>query len=88
MLVTFSTATLGWPVRSQRAEGEIAAEDGQPGIAECTRQGDEKRRLAVCARAVRQNKASFRRTRGTVQEAAHRHGIGYRIEEFLIAAHC
>jgi hypothetical protein len=70
------------------AERKIAAQDDPSGSAKSLGYGDEQRRSAVCARAVRQNKASFRRTRGTVQEAAHRHGIGYRIEEFLIAAHC
>jgi hypothetical protein len=34
LLVTFRTATLRWPVRSQLAEREVAAKDGQPGGAE------------------------------------------------------
>ena len=56
-MVTFRTATLWWPVRSQLAEREIAAEDGQPGGAERTRQHHEKRRVAVRSRAVRQDEA-------------------------------
>ena len=57
LLVTFRTATWWRPVRSQLAEGQIAAEDGQPGGAEGTGQRHEKRRVAVRSRAVRQDEA-------------------------------
>jgi hypothetical protein len=66
LLVPFRTATLWWPVRSQLAKGKIAAEDGQSRGAERTRQGDEKRRIAVRSRAVRQDEAILTRTGRTV----------------------
>jgi hypothetical protein len=43
LLVTFRTAALRRPVRSRLAEGQIAAEDGQPRGAESIRQRHEKR---------------------------------------------
>jgi len=57
LLVTFRTATLWRTVRSQLAKGQIAAEDGQSGGTERTSKRHEKRRIAVCTRAVRQDEA-------------------------------
>src|SRR5260370_16457951 len=62
LLVTFRTATLWWPVRSQLAEGEIAAEDGQPGGAERTRQHHEKRSAPLPSRPTRQDEPTPPRT--------------------------
>jgi hypothetical protein len=87
MLVPFRTATLWGPVRSQLAEGEIASEDGQPGIAECTRERDEKRRVAVCSRAVRQDEAISIRIGRAVQKASNRYFILRSVPKFSIALH-
>jgi hypothetical protein len=87
MLVTFGTATLWWPVRSQLAEGEVATEDGQAGIAECTRQRDEKRRVAVCSRAVRQDEAIPSRIGRAVQKPSNWRVILRSVPKFSILVH-
>ena len=87
ILVTFSTSALWWPVRSQLAEGEIAAEDGQPGVAECSCQRDQKWRVAVCSSAVRQDEAIPIRIGRAVQKAANWHFILRSVAKFSIAVH-
>jgi hypothetical protein len=52
---------LRWPVRAQLTEGEIAAEHGQPGVAECIGQRHEKRRAAVCPGSMCQDEAGSSR---------------------------
>src|SRR5260370_3174993 len=87
LLVTFRTATLWWPVRSQLAEGEIAAEDGQPGGAERTRQHHEKRRVAVRSRAVRQDEAVHTRIGRVVQKSSNWYFILRSVPKFSRVVH-
>jgi hypothetical protein len=87
LLVTFRTAALWWPVRSQLAEGKIAAEDGQPGVAERTRQRHEKRGVAVRSRAVRQDQAIPSRIARAVQKPSNGHFILRSVRKFSIVVH-
>ena len=86
LLVTFRTATLWWPVRSQLAEGEITPEDGHPRGAERICQYHEKRRVAVRSRAVRQDEAITARTGRAVQEPSNGYFI-QSVHKFSIVVH-
>jgi hypothetical protein len=85
-LVAFRTTTQRWPVRTQLAEGKIAAEDRNTHGAECIRQCDEKRCVAVRARPVRQDEAVASGSRPRVQIAADGHSIRI-IAKFLNVVH-
>jgi hypothetical protein len=87
LLVTFRTATLRWPVRSQLAEGQIAAEDGQPGGAERIRERHEKQRVAVRSRAMRQDEEISSRMGRLVQKPSDWYLIPRSIPEFSISVH-
>jgi hypothetical protein len=87
LLVTFRTATLRRPVRSRLAEGQIAAEDGQPGGAECTRQRHEKRRVAVGSRAVRQDEAISCRVGRLMQKPSNWYFILRSVPKFSVIVH-
>ena len=87
LLVTFRTVTLRWPVRSQLAEREVAAEDGQPGGAESTRQRHEKRRVAVGSRAVRQDEAISCRVGRLMQKPSNWYFILRSVPKFSISVH-
>jgi hypothetical protein len=86
-LVTFRTASLWWPVRTQLAEGEIAAEDGQPVGAERTRQRNEKRRVAGRSRAVRQDEAIPTRIVRAVQKPSNGYFILRSVQKFSAVVH-
>ena len=86
-MVTFRAATLGWPMRPQLAEGEIAAEDGQPRGTERTRQRHEKRRVTVRSRPVRQDQAVPTRTGRPVQKASNGHFILWSVPKLSIVVH-
>ena len=86
LLVAFRTATRRWPVRTQLAEGKIAAEDSQPNGAERIGQCDEKRRVAVRSRPVRQDEAVAAGSGRHVQIAADGHSIRI-IAKFLNVVH-
>jgi hypothetical protein len=85
-LVAFRTATRWWPVRTRLAEGKIAAEDRHSLSAECICQCDEKRRVAVRSRSVRQDEAVASGSRRRVQIAADGHPIRI-IAKFLGVVH-
>jgi len=87
LLVAFCTATLRRSVRSRLAEGEIAAEDGQPRGAEGTRQRHEKGRVAVRSRAVRQDEAFSSRIGRAVQKPSNRYFILRSVQKILIVVH-
>ena len=87
LLVTFRTVTLRWPVRSQLAEREVAAEDGQPGAAERIRQGHQQGRFAVCPRAVRQDKAILSGIGRNVQKPSNRYFTLWSVRKFSIVPH-
>jgi len=87
LLVTFRTATLWWPVRSQLAEGEITPEDGHPRGAERICQYHEKRRVAVRSRAVRQDEAITAGTGRVVQEPSNGYFIRWSVHKFSIVVH-
>ena len=86
LLVAFRTATRWWPVRTQLAEGKIAAEDSHIDGAERIGQCDEQRRVAVRARPVRQDQAVATGSRRRVQIAANGHSIRV-IAKFLSVVH-
>ncbi len=86
LLVAFRTAARWWPVRTQLAEGKVAAEDGHSHSAERIRQRDEKRRVAVRSRPVRQDEAVATGSRRRVQIAADGHSIRI-IAKFLDVVH-
>jgi hypothetical protein len=87
LLVAFCTATLWWPMWSQLARGQIATEDGQSRGTERTRQSHEKRRIAVCSRAVRQDEAIPIRTGRLVQEALNGYFIRRSIKKISKIGH-
>ena len=90
-MVAFRTAAVWRPVGSQLTEGEIAAEDGQPGGAERSCQRHEKRRVAVCSRAVREDEAIPSRIGRAVQEPTNWYFILWSVGKFSIVhshAHC
>src|SRR5260370_28266257 len=87
LLVTFRTATLWWPVRSQLSEGKIAAEDGHPRSAERIRQYHEKRRVAVRPRAVRQDEAITARASRPVQEPSDGYFIRRSVQKISMVVH-
>ena len=62
------------------AKREVATEDGESGLAEGFGEGDEERRLAVGAGAVREDEAGFRERGWAVEEAADGR-IGLRVTE-------
>ena len=74
-------------MRPQLAKREIAAEDRQPGSTERTRERYEKRRVAVCSRAVRQDEAIPIRIRRAVQKASNGYPILPGIPKFSILVH-
>jgi hypothetical protein len=74
-------------VRSQLAEGEIAAEDGQPGSAERTGQRHEQRRVAVRSCAMRQDEAIPIRIGRPMQKPSNWNFIQWGVEKFLIVVH-
>jgi hypothetical protein len=74
-------------MRAHLTEGEIAAEDGQPGGAECTRERDEKRRVAVCSRAMRQDEAIPTRIGWKVQKPSNWDFILRSVEKFSAVVH-
>jgi hypothetical protein len=53
-------AVVGRSVRTKLAEGQVAAEDGEAGLAESFGEGDEERALAVGSGAVGEDKAGPR----------------------------
>jgi hypothetical protein len=73
-----------WP---QLAEGEIAAEYGQPGGAERIRERHEKRRVAVRSRAVRQDEAIPTRIGRAVEKPSNWYFILRSVQKFSIIAH-
>ena len=87
LLVAFRAAPLWWPVGSQLAEWEIAAEDGQPGGAESIRHRHEKGRIAVRSRTVRQNKAIPNRIGWEVQKPSNWYFTVCSVEKFSVIAH-
>jgi hypothetical protein len=86
LLVAFRTATRWWPVRTQLTKGKIAAEDRHSDGAECIRQCDERRRVAVRSRSVCQDEAVATGSRRRVQIAADGHSIRI-IAKFLNVVH-
>ena len=74
-------------MRPHLAEGEIAAEDGQPRRAHRTRQRHEKRRVAVRSRAVRQDEAIPARIGWAVQKSSNRYLILRSVQKFSIVVH-
>ena len=86
-MVTFGTATLWWPVRSQLAEGEIAAEDGHPRGAERIRQCHEKWRVAIRSRAVGQDEAITAGTGRAVQEPSNGYFVRRSVQKFSMVVH-
>jgi hypothetical protein len=87
LLVTFRTVTLWWPVWPQLAEREIAAEDGEPGGAERTRQRHEKRRVAGRSRAVRQDEAIPIRIGRAMQKPSNGYFALQSVEKFSMRVH-
>jgi hypothetical protein len=71
LLVAFRTAALGPPVGTRLAKGQIAAEDGESGVAECARQGHEERSIAVRSRAVGQDEGIAGRMGREMEEPAN-----------------
>jgi hypothetical protein len=71
LLVAFRTAALGWPVGTRLAKGQIAAEDGESGVAECACQGHKKRRIAVRSRAMGQDEGIAGRMGREMEEPAN-----------------
>lgn len=70
-------AVVGWPVRAELAEGQIAAKHGNAGLAEGIGEGDQEGRLAVGSCSVGQDNASIRRSGGAMEEARDgRFGVG------------
>jgi hypothetical protein len=74
-------------VRPQLTEGQIAAEDGQPGGAERARQCHEKGRIAVRSRAVRQDEAIPTRIGRAVQKPSNWYFISRSVQKFSIITH-
>lgn len=74
-------------MRSQLAKRQITAEDGQTRLAELTRQRDQKRRLAIRSRPVRQYKATLAWAGGAVQKPSNGYFIRRSIIERFIFAH-
>src|SRR5271156_121829 len=87
LLVTFRTATMWWPVGSQLAEGKIAAEDSQSGVAECFCQSYEKWRVAVRSCAVRQDEAIPTRVGRAMQKTSNWYFILRSVQKFSRVAH-
>jgi len=73
-------------VRLRLAEREIAAEYGQARGAECIRERDKERRVAVRSRAVRQYEAIRTGSRRAVQEPSKGH-CSRRVRKFSIVIH-
>ena len=57
LLIALRTAARWWSVRSQLAEGEIEAEDGESGGAEGVGKGDEEGGVGACSSAVCEDEA-------------------------------
>ena len=71
LLIAFRTATRRWTMRTQLAEGKIAAEDRHSHGAECIRQRDEKRGVTVRSCAVCQDEAVAAGSRRAMQIATN-----------------
>jgi hypothetical protein len=87
LLVAPRTARWWWPVRSQLAKRQIAAEDGPSRGTERACQCHEERRIAVGPRTVRQDQAIATRIDWGVQKSANRYFIRRSIHEFSIVVH-
>lgn len=86
LLVAFCAATWWRPVRTQLAEGKIAAEGRHSDGAKRIRQCDEKRSVAIRSRPVREDEAGAAGSRQRMQIAAHGHAIRI-IAKFLNVVH-
>jgi hypothetical protein len=86
LLVTFSAAARGRPVRPQLAKGQVAAEHDKSNTAKSLRQRHQKWRITIRSRAVRQHKAIANRIRWAMQESSHRHFIRRIFPELLVCA--
>ena len=86
-MVTFCTAAWWRPVWSHLPKGEVATEDGQPRGGERIRERQEKRRVTVRSRTVRQDEAIFTRTGRAMQEPPNGYFIRRSIPKLLTVAH-
>lgn len=87
LLVACRTARWRWTVGARLAKGQIAAEDGESGVAERGGEGDEERRVAVRARAVGQDEGFAGRIGREMEEAADGRFIRRIVLEFSNRAH-
>jgi hypothetical protein len=71
LLVAFGAAARRRSVGTELAKRQIAAEDGEAGIAEGVGQRYEQRRFAVCACAVREDERVVRELHGNVEVAVN-----------------
>ena len=75
LLIAFCASARWRAVRARLAEGQIAAEDCDARVAECGREGNEERGVAIGSGAVGEDKSVAGRIGGEMQEAANGRGV-------------